>query len=613
MASHDRNSLGLTLRLYKFAMRHWALILITYVSTALYGGLHGYFLLLVEPFAGAFKMVKSGAPDVTGSPVDMDVIASVAKTVLLLVAPVAVTGWMSQYFRGVTVYRVVVDIRDAICRSLLPQSVKYFEDRRSGEFISRISNDVTVAQKALTFIFGDLVLQPTKIFVALIVAFRASWQLSLLTFAVTPILVIPLQIFTRRVRRAGRKGLERLADVTDVMAQMFSGIRIVKAFKMEEAEADEFHQVNLQFFRNMRRLVANKAHSRSSVELFMFTLLGITLFAAGALIQGGYWGLTFPKLLMFGGAIAFSFGPLKKLVKCVNNLQEAMAGAERIFEIVDLEPEIVDPPDAVGLEGVKQGIRFDGVTFAYDDEPVLKDVDLTVTSGQTVALVGRSGAGKSTLMDLALRFYVPRQGKVEIDGVDIQRIRRESLLDRIAIVTQQTFLFNRSIADNIRYGRRDATDEEVHAAARAANIHDFIESLPDGYETKAGEFGVKLSGGQRQRIAIARAVLKNADILILDEAMAGLDAESEASVRQALLDLMEDRTTLVITHDLTTIRHADLIVVLLEGEIAQMGTHDELIGQPGEYASLYHHQFGPVPANGDPSESDTRVTPQDES
>ena len=582
----DRNTLKLTLRLYKFAGRHWLLIVCGILAGASYGALEMYYITLIRPFLDAFT--KDKPPDAIANP---DILRSVAVQSLWLVAPVAVTCWLSHYLRGVIVWKIVIDIRNAICRALLPQSLRFFEDRRGGEFISRITNDVTLTEKALNFLFGDLYRLPVKLVAALAVAFWASWQLAVFTIVLAPLLVLPLHVFGRRIRRAGRKGLERLADVTDAMAQMFSGIRIVKAFKMEDAEAEDFSQINVRFLRNMKRAARNRAHGRGVVELFVRLILAGVLFIAGPLMASQYWGLTPGDLGMFVGALWMGLAPFKKLIKCYNNLQEAAAGGERIFETIDLKPEIVDHPGAFDLDTVKEGVRFDHVTFAYGDKVVLRDICLEVPKGQTVAIVGRSGAGKSTLMDLVLRFYDPTEGSVLIDGRDVREIRRDSLLDRIAVVAQQTFLFNRTIAENIRYGRRDAADEEVYEAARAANIHEFIVSLPEGYETMCGDFGVRMSGGQRQRIAIARALLKNADILILDEAMAGLDSESMNLVRAALVNLMRGRSTFVVSHDLTTIRNSDQIVVVAEGEIVQRGSHDELVNEPGEYSVLYQHQL----------------------
>nr|MBC8552092.1 ATP-binding cassette domain-containing protein [Candidatus Brocadiales bacterium] len=282
---------------------------------------------------------------------------------------------------------------------------------------------------------------------------------------------------------------------------------------------------------------------------------------------------------------------IKKLAKSYGKLQESLAGANRVFELLDQHPTITDNPDAIELKKVEKEITFNNVNFAYDTIPVLKDINLTVQRGQIIAIVGESGAGKSTLLDLVPRFYDPVNGSIKIDGTDIRLIKRDSLLDQIAIVSQQTFLFNRSFKENILCGRRDASTEEIQDAAKAANIHDFIINLPKGYDTVVGEQGVKLSGGQKQRVTIARAILKNAPILILDEATSSLDSESEKLVQDALDNLMKGKTTFVIAHRLSTIRHADRIIVLKRGCIVETGTHEELIDKESEYKKQYRIQF----------------------
>ena len=600
MAHSDREVLAVVGRLYWFARRHWLLIALCVVVGSSYAALETYYLLLLKPFIQAFTDRSQMEANAV---VDLPLLQSVGRQTLWLIVPVGVTCWLSHYLRGIAVWRIVIDVRDAICRALLPQPLAYFEEHRGGEFISRMSNDVALTQNALGFLFGDIFRLPVKLAASLAVAAYASWQLSLSVLVLGPLLILPLHLFGRKIRSASRKGLERMADITDALAQMFNGIRIVKAFKMEDAEAEEVHQINLRFLRNMRKAARNRAHGRGVVEIMVRAFFAVVLLATGPMVARGVWGLSAWRVALFVGGLWFAYDPMRKIIKCYNNLQEAAAGATRIFEILDLGPEQTDLPDAESLDEVRQGVRFDDVSFAYDDEPVLQHISFEVKKGETVALVGRSGAGKSTLMDLVLRFYAPQQGAISIDGRELRAIRRESLLDRVAVVAQQTFLFNRSVAENIRYGRRDATEEEVHDAARAANIHEFIASLPEGYDTAVGEFGVKLSGGQRQRIAIARALLKNADILILDEAMAGLDAESENLVRQALFRLMQARTTFVITHDLPTIQHADSIFVLAGGRLVQQGTHEALIEQPGEYSHLYHRQLAPVAGGGAPDAS----------
>jgi subfamily B ATP-binding cassette protein MsbA len=421
-------------------------------------------------------------------------------------------------------------------------------------------------------------------------AFYFTWKLSLFTFVLFPIVIIPVLIFGRKIKKYGSKSLMHLGELTDAMREMFSGIRIVKAFKMEDEEIVEFKYLNSRFFRRMMQTVKAKALNTSTTE-FIYSL-GL----AAIVIVGGYV-ITTNKISpgSLGGFVtvtAFLILPsVKKLAKSYAKLQESLAGASRVFELLDQHPSIIDNPDAIELERIEKNVSFKNVNFAYDTIPVLKDINLTVENGQMIAIVGESGSGKSTMLDLVPRFYDPLSGTIEIDGTDIRLIKRDSLLDQIAIVSQQTFLFNRSFKDNILCGRRDASLEEIEDAAKAANIHKFITGLPDGYDALVGEQGVKLSGGQRQRVTIARAILKNAPILILDEATSSLDSESEMLVQEALDHLMEGKTTFVIAHRLSTIRHADRIVVLKNGYLVETGTHDELIEKEGEYKKLYRIQF----------------------
>ena len=483
-----------------------------------------------------------------------------------------------------------MDIRNHLCEHLLPQSLSYFENRKSGELISRLTNDITATQFGLSILFDSVLLQPMRLLCGLGLAFCFTWKLSLFTFVLFPIVIIPVLVFGRKIKKYGSKSLMHLGELTDAMREMFSGIRIVKAFKMEDEEIVEFKNLNSRFFKRMMQTVKAKALNTSTTE-FIYSL-GL----AAIIIVGGYV-ITANKISpgSLGGFVtvtAFLILPaVKKLAKSYAKLQESLAGASRVFELLDQHPSITDNPDAIELEKIEKTVSFKNVNFAYDSIPVLKDINLTVEKGQIIAIVGESGAGKSTMLDLVPRFYDPLSGAVEIDGTDIRLIKRDSLLEHIAIVSQQTFLFNRSFKDNILCGRRDASLEEIENAAKAANIHDFITSLPDGYDALVGEQGVKLSGGQRQRVTIARAILKNAPILILDEATSSLDSESEMLVQEALDHLMEGKTTFVIAHRLSTIRHADRILVLKDGYLVETGTHDELIEKEGEYKKLYRIQF----------------------
>ena len=381
-----------------------------------------------------------------------------------------------------------------------------------------------------------------------------------------------------------------LGELTDAMREMFSGIRTVKAFKMEDEEIVEFKTINSRFFKRMMLTVKAKALNSSTTE-FIYSL-GL----AAIIIVGGY--VISSKTISPGSLAGFVtvtafliLTSIKKLAKSYGKLQESLSGASRVFELLDEHPTITDNPDAIELKKINNEIEFKNVNFAYDTIPVLNDINLTVQKGQIIAIVGESGAGKSTLLDLVPRFYDTSNGSIKIDGTDIRLIKRDSLLDQIAIVSQQTFLFNRSFKENILYGRRDASTEEIQDAAKASNIHNFIINLPNGYDTVVGEQGVKLSGGQKQRVTIARAILKNAPILILDEATSSLDSESEKLVQEALDNLMKDKTTFVIAHRLSTIRHADRIIVLKRGCIIETGTHDELIEKEGEYKKQYRIQF----------------------
>ncbi|MFQ5957437.1 MAG: ABC transporter ATP-binding protein, partial [Candidatus Brocadiales bacterium] len=359
---------------------------------------------------------------------------------------------------------------------------------------------------------------------------------------------------------------------------------------MEHEESREFQRINEELFR--KRMKVNKAAilSESTNEGMYAIGLGLIVIIGGYVISTGNIGLG-----EFGGFIAGStlaFRSTKRLSRNYNKLQEALAGAGRIFGLLDYEPHIKDHPQAIELKGMQKEILFKNVDFAYNStDKVLSDINLTIKKGQVVAIAGESGAGKSTLVNLILRFYEPSRGAVEIDGHDVRYIKRDSLLENFAIVTQQTFLFNKSIAENIRYGKRDASVKEVEAAAKAAYIHDFVSTLPKGYGTEVGEMGVKLSGGQRQRIAIARAILKNAPILILDEATSALDSESEKIVQEALNNLMEGKTSFIVAHRLSTVRNCDRIAVLKDGRIVETGTHDELVQKGGEYRRLYQMQI----------------------
>jgi len=380
------------------------------------------------------------------------------------------------------------------------------------------------------------------------------------------------------------------------MLQMFSGIKVVKAFRMEDVESNRFRQINQDLFKREMKVAKTEILSKSVTEFFNnFTYLLFLCIGVYAIMKT-MLGLSMSVLVAFMGLATTLYRPLKNLSKAYNQVSGSMAGVQRVCEVLDMESEIQDREDALTLDGIREGISFENVGFSYDGEyQVLKDINLKIHKGETVALVGRTGVGKTTLSDLIPRFYDPAQGRVLIDGTDLRDLSRDSLLSHIAVVTQEPFLFDASVADNILYGRPDAHEEEISEAARAAYIHDRIMTLPEGYQTRVGERGARLSGGERQRVTLARAILRNPSILILDEATSSLDAESEKWVKMAVDNLMQGRTTVAIAHRLSTIQNADKIVVLEDGCITMMGRHEELMQQEGLYRDLCALQFQQEP------------------
>jgi subfamily B ATP-binding cassette protein MsbA len=643
-----RGKYGNLLRFYRYTLPYWRIIVLCLLAMMVYSSVNLSAIALVRPIVKSLERGQDAAAEDTGPAVtggdsagneaetiegrlkeratgwfpQLKIVRDAAqwlwgtpslkRVAFVLVAVIGplflLSGFLQEYLQGRVVWSVLAQVRVDVFNRLSSLSLGYFGGQRTGELVSRLTNDISNTGTALKIVFGTLFLEPIMAASFLAGAFWASWQLTVVSLLAAPVFVILMRGFGRRIHRHATKTLERLADVTDSMTQLLSGIRVVKAFNMENAERRDFRDRNKAQLQRAFKLVRSRALAGVLPEFFVVTVpTAVTLLVADQLLGRGR--LTIDNMLMCCTCLALVGGRFRRIVKAYNDLQASMAGVDRTFELLDTTAAIEDSSDSLELTRVEEGIRFDGVWFAYNGAPVLKGLDLFVPSGKQYAIVGETGAGKSTMLDLIPRFYDTTRGAILIDGIDVRRIRRDSLMRQIAIVGQHPFLFNRPIAENIRYGKPAATDEEVVAAAKAANIHGFISRLPDGYQTNAGEMGSRFSGGQRQCLTIARAILKDAPILILDEATSSLDAESEMLVQTALSNLMRGRTTLVIAHRLSTVRHADCIIVLKDGRIAEQGSHEELLAAEGEYHRLYRLQF----AGTEPEGSDAEPGPSDAS
>ena len=489
--------------------------------------------------------------------------------------------------------RVVRDIRDQLFHHTLGQSAAFFARRSTGQLMSRIINDVIHVQRAVAETTGDLLRESIAVLGYAGLLFYYDARLALLCMTAAPVIVYPLVRLGQRVRRMTRRSQEDLEKLSHLTAEAFAGHRIVKAFGGEAYEATRFGQATQRLYRTSMKITSAVAVLPPLME-----------FLGGLAIVGALWygsreiaanELTPGEFTSFLAALFLMYGPVKKLSRVTTNLQQCSAAGERIFEMLDTHTEVRDRPGAMPLRPLARAIRFDQVCFGYADEDgrdFLKNVSFEVMAGQMVAIVGLSGAGKTTLVNLIPRFYDATAGAIFIDDVDIRDVTLASLRQQIGMVTQETILFDDTIARNIGYGSPEATEDDIAAAARAAHAAEFIDLLPDGYQTRIGERGQRLSGGQRQRLAIARALVKNSPLLVLDEATSALDAESELLVQDALSNLLLNRTSFVIAHRMSTVRRADAIVVLARGRVVEYGRHEELLARPnGVYARLYGLQL----------------------
>jgi subfamily B ATP-binding cassette protein MsbA len=553
-------------------------VVIAGVASSAYGGLDAAFAYFVEPLLKKIFVTK-----------DIFIFSILPIVIILIFLFRGMCRFLNDYYMRTAGQLAIQDVRNEIFKKNIFLGLRFFNKNQVGSLMSRVINDVGLMQEGVGGIISGIFRDGIGVITLLGVIFYRSWELAIISILVIPLIIYPTKLIGSKIKKIARVGQERAGDIASILQEAFTGIKVIKAFSLERREIDRFALANQNYYQSYRKGI--KYISLSSPIMEVITSLGIAavvLFGGSRVMSGK---MSAPEFFSFITAMALLYSPLKKLISAFNEIQRCIGSAERVFEIIDEQPEIVNVPDAVQMPVVTGRVEFKNVSFKYDDEYTLKDVSITAEKGEMVALVGPSGGGKTTLVSLIPRFYDVCEGQVTIDSIDVRKITVESLIQNIALVDQETILFNDTIANNIRYGKPRASEAEVEKAAMTAFAHEFISLLPEGYQTNIGDRGVRLSGGQRQRICIARALLKSAPILILDEATSALDTESEQMVQHALDNLMANRTTFVIAHRLSTVLNADKIVVIEDGCVVETGSHAELLSNNGLYSRLYAVQF----------------------
>ena len=587
-----RNAIGPYRDLYPFLKPYRVQFTLALVFGALFGAATGLFPLVMNhvnkyvfPQGHDKASILAGMDTSTGADVNVALLyCSVIPFIFLLRSTF---DFLNSYLMAWVSLRVLTDMRSKLYQHILSQSLEFFNRERAGNLMSRVINDTRQAQTALTGVSSDLIKQPITIVGSMFALLYLDWKFTIGSLVLFPVCLVPILLFGKRVKKQGQLEEQKVGIMMTALQETFSGIRVIKAFAREDRESNQFSQLSEENFRNATRV-------RKAIEIVSPLVEAVGALGVGlALFYVWYFHLSAAKLIALLMAMYFLYDPAKKLSRIHLVMQQCFVATTNVFEIMQMKPAIQDRTGSIAIAESKGDIRFENVTFRYRPElpTAVNNLSLHIEPGKYFALVGASGAGKSSILSLLLRFYEPDSGAILLDGKDTRTVTQESLRNQIGIVTQDTFLFHDSILNNIRYGRLNATEEEVMVAAKSAFAHDFIMQQPNGYHTVIGDKGCLLSGGQQQRVSIARALLKNAPVLLLDEAMSALDSEAEREIQAALERLSEGRTVIAIAHRLSTVLKADQIVVMDRGEIREMGTHRQLLESSTLYRRLYDLQF----------------------